>query len=423
MNEKDVKRTRRKRAPKGDGWIYPRGNVWIAAMKYRRPATPDDPDPKTKLIRESTGFFVDRDEKSEAQEFLRQWTTKIRAGKLVAPAGPPPARLRDLRDEMLRDVRKNGRKYEARVMQCFKHLEAHFGEKRAAATIDGDAIAEYIEARMDKEKAKLAKKKPASVGTANRELSALRRAFKLYRRKESSKKEKRLTASPEIILMAEDNVRERCPSDEELEKVIAELPDRLKAPIRFAAYSGWRVGNVLGLLWRHVDEDKSRIRIPARETKGGKRAKKKQALELPYDADPELAEIIRERREATDRWRRERADFGPVEHVFWFVGIDEHGHAAAVPNREYRRAWERACERAKVEDLHVHDLRRYYASRAVRAGVDEVTIMRLCGWSTRSMFDRYSIRNEEDLVAGVKKLAHARSAAVARTQAARAKKA
>jgi hypothetical protein len=39
------------------------------------------------------------------------------------------------------------------------------------------------------------------------------------------------------------------------------------------------------------------------------------------------------------------------------------------------------------------------------AGVDEGTIMKLCGWETRSMFDRYNIIDERDLRAGVEKLA------------------
>ena len=32
-----------------------------------------------------------------------------------------------------------------------------------------------------------------------------------------------------------------------------------------------------------------------------------------------------------------------------------------------------------------------------RAGIDELTIMRLGGWKTRSMFDRYAIVDSRDL--------------------------
>jgi integrase len=94
--------------------------------------------------------------------------------------------------------------------------------------------------------------------------------------------------------------------------------------------------------------------------------------------------------------------------VFWHEGFGEDGRLAAVPYRTYSHTWERACQRAKVADLHVHDLKRYSTdSLTTKAGVDEATIMRLAGWRSRSMFDRYSIRNNEDLANGVRKLAEA----------------
>jgi len=51
----------------------------------------------------------------------------------------------------------------------------------------------------------------------------------------------------------------------------------------------------------------------------------------------------------------------------------------------------------------VHDLRRTAARDLRRAGVSEGEIMRLCGWKTRSMFDRYNIIDEQDLAAAVAK--------------------
>jgi hypothetical protein len=49
-----------------------------------------------------------------------------------------------------------------------------------------------------------------------------------------------------------------------------------------------------------------------------------------------------------------------------------------------------------VEALRIaqRDLRRSAARHFRRVGVSEGEIMRLCGWETRSMFDRYNIIDE-----------------------------
>jgi integrase len=68
-----------------------------------------------------------------------------------------------------------------------------------------------------------------------------------------------------------------------------------------------------------------------------------------------------------------------------------------------RGAWKRARTRAGLDELLLHDLRRTAARELRRAGVSEGEIMRLCGWKTRAMFDRYNVIDERDLAAAVAK--------------------
>ena len=60
------------------------------------------------------------------------------------------------------------------------------------------------------------------------------------------------------------------------------------------------------------------------------------------------------------------------------------------------------CEQVGV-DRTLHDLRRTAAREFRRNGVSEGEIMKLSGWKTRSMFDRYYVIDEDDLAQAVAK--------------------
>jgi hypothetical protein len=54
--------------------------------------------------------------------------------------------------------------------------------------------------------------------------------------------------------------------------------------------------------------------------------------------------------------------------------------------------------------LLIHDLRRTGRRNLRRLGVHEKTIMKIGGWKTRSVFDRYNIVDEKDLADAAAKL-------------------
>ena len=72
--------------------------------------------------------------------------------------------------------------------------------------------------------------------------------------------------------------------------------------------------------------------------------------------------------------------------------------------RDFRGTWANACEGAKVSGLLFHDLRRTAARNLRRAGVAEGVIMKIGGWKTRSVFERYAIVSQSDIRDAMAKL-------------------
>ena len=66
--------------------------------------------------------------------------------------------------------------------------------------------------------------------------------------------------------------------------------------------------------------------------------------------------------------------------------------------------WAKATEAAGVPGLLFHDLRRTAARNLRRAGIAEGVIMKIGGWRTRSVFERYAIVSQTDIAEALKKL-------------------
>src|SRR5215470_17289120 len=81
----------------------------------------------------------------------------------------------------------------------------------------------------------------------------------------------------------------------------------------------------------------------------------------------------------------------------------------------YRTAWVRAVERAKLDDLHFHDLRDTFASWAVQRGAALQEVKDLLGHSSLAMVMRYAHLAPEHLRAAVARLDAALPAGLADT--------
>ena len=63
----------------------------------------------------------------------------------------------------------------------------------------------------------------------------------------------------------------------------------------------------------------------------------------------------------------------------------------------WKRAFNTACRKAKLEDVHFHDIRHTFGTRKVRESWDHKRIMAITGPKTFSVFQRYNNPSEEDL--------------------------
>ena len=83
--------------------------------------------------------------------------------------------------------------------------------------------------------------------------------------------------------------------------------------------------------------------------------------------------------------------------------------------RDFRGTWAKVCKASGVPALLFHDLRRTAARNLRRAGVAEGVIMKIGGWRTRSVFERYAIVTQSDVADAILKLQNIRNSDTAVT--------
>ena len=76
-----------------------------------------------------------------------------------------------------------------------------------------------------------------------------------------------------------------------------------------------------------------------------------------------------------------------------------HQSGKAIPRRVFHTAWTAAREAAQLPDLIPHDLRRSAVRQMERARVPRQVAMRLVGHRTESIYRRYAIVSEADVMA------------------------
>jgi len=306
----------------------------------------------------------------DAEDLLNRRISEMQTGKL-AGSRADRTKVAELLQALLANYRINRAAWLTNAAEptVTKRLMPFFGDFRAN-DLSSAVVDRYKEERIEA---------GAANATINRELAMLRRAYNLGLRSTPPK----VTRMPYFEPLKEDNVRKGFFEHEEFLKVRQHLPADIQPVVTFAYYTGCRKGEILSLRWDQVDVERGIVRLEAGETKND------QARLIPLV--PELREILAARKTHRDQ------SCPDCTLVFFRDG--------GKPIKDFRASWEKGCEEAGVPRKLVHDMRRTGVRNLVRAGVPEAVAMRISGHKTRSVFERYNIVNEADLMEAAKKLA------------------
>jgi integrase len=327
-----------------DGHIYKRGNIyWI---KYYRGGKP---------YYESTKS----EKEADAKRLLRRRLGQIAEGRFLG-LRPERVKFEDLAHDFLNDYRINGKRSLDKTQRSVRHLQSFFGGMRAV-DITTDQVRFYTGDRQDI---------GVSNAEVNRELAALKRMFNLALQQSPPK----VPQKPYIPMLQERNVRKGFFEHEEFAALRAAIPMELRPVVTFAYYTGWRKEEVLALTWDRVDLQARTVRLDPGTTK---------------NSDGRLIHLDGELMDTLTAVKGERDLLYPhCSHVF-------HRNGKGI--KDFRAAWDSACQAVGLEGKLFHDFRRTAVRNMVRAGIPERVAQQISGHKTRSVFDRYHIVSDNDL--------------------------
>ena len=334
-------------AKDGSGSIYQRGNIWWVKVYV---------DGESR--RESS-----KSEKFEDAKRLRDKLLGQKHRGEISGGRPDRVTCGELLDDFLESSDSNVRPSTAYIYRKVTEnsLRPFFGSMKAQK-VTTETLKQYRRKRLSEGR---------SDSTANRELSLLRIAF----RQGQECTPRKVNIVPRFPMVTETNVRTGFLTDDQYNRLLAELPQEMRPLFATACATGVRLGELLAIRWNQVDLAEGFITLEPEETKNG------EGRMVPI-LDGDMTRLL------TDAKYERDTQFPDCEWVF---------NRAGEPIRDFRGTWAAAVKRAGVPELKFHDLRRTAVRNMRRAGVPQVVRMKISGHKTDSMERRYNIVDADDL--------------------------
>ena len=173
---------------------------------------------------------------------------------------------------------------------------------------------------------------------------------------------------PHVRMLNEAKRRVRYLTQEQVARLLSELPEHLRHIVVFAVSTGLRKTNVTRLRWDQVDLDRKVAWIHPDQAKT-------KAIAVPLNVD--AIDILKSQQNV-------HPDF-----VFTYKG---------KPVKEANtKAWKEALKRAGIENFRFHDLRHTWESWHVQNGTPLHTLQEMGAWESPEIVRRYAHLSAERL--------------------------
>jgi integrase len=146
--------------------------------------------------------------------------------------------------------------------------------------------------------------------------------------------------------------------------------------VEFLFGSGCRIGEAIGLQWRHVSDDCSTVWIGEAVSRGKIRKSTKTNRARQFKLSPRLVQILLARRPQSPQ------PDGPVFPAPKGGLMDDHLFCV--------RAWKKTIAAAGVTYRHPYSARHTFISHALAKGIKPVTVAEMTGHDPQVLFKHYA---------------------------------